>query len=130
MINILPDRPKAEEYLKHVIRVIILKNFKEQEVLKCDGYLPVYKKLSSGRCFNDIVPEDSNKPYDMKKIITSIVDFGDFFEVQPYFAKNIVSGGRRKQKMLMLWNRQFWMGSLANMVFVLMICQKKEIFAI
>ncbi|WP_347451985.1 methylmalonyl-CoA decarboxylase subunit alpha [Acetoanaerobium noterae] len=44
---------------------------------------------------NDIVPADSNKPYDMKKIITSIVDFGDFFEVQPYFAKNIVTGFAR-----------------------------------
>ena len=41
------------------------------------------------------MPEDSNKPYDMKKIITSIVDFGDFFEVQPYFAKNIVTGFAR-----------------------------------
>ena len=49
---------KAEEYLKNVIRVIIVKHFKEQEDLKCAGYLPVYKKLSSGRCFNDIVPED------------------------------------------------------------------------
>ena len=49
---------KAEEYLKYVIRNIIVKNFKEQEDLKCAGYLPVYKKLSSGRCFNDIAPED------------------------------------------------------------------------
>lgn len=50
-------------------------------------------RVSEG--LNDIVPEDSNKPYDMKKIITSIVDFGDFFEVQPYFAKNIVTGFAR-----------------------------------
>ena len=33
-------------------------------------------RVSEG--LNDIVPADSNKPYDMKKIITSIVDFGDF----------------------------------------------------
>lgn len=44
---------------------------------------------------NDIIPEDSNKPYDMKKIIKNIVDFEDFFEVQPYFAKNIVTGFAR-----------------------------------
>lgn len=44
---------------------------------------------------NDIVPKDPNKPYDMKKIITTIVDFEDFFEVQPYFAQNIVTGYAR-----------------------------------
>ena len=49
---------KAEEYLKHVIQDIIVKIFKEQEVLKCAGYLPVYKKIPSGGCFNDISPED------------------------------------------------------------------------
>ena len=49
---------KAEEYLKHVIRVIIVKNFKEQEVLKCTGYLPMYKKFHSRGCFNDRLPED------------------------------------------------------------------------
>lgn len=41
---------------------------------------------------NDIVPEDPNKPYDMKDIIRILADEGDFFEVQELFAQNIVTG--------------------------------------
>lgn len=39
-----------------------------------------------------LVPQDSNKPYDMKELIHTVVDEGDFFEIQPDFAKNIVVG--------------------------------------
>ncbi|MEW5945682.1 MAG: acyl-CoA carboxylase subunit beta [bacterium] len=39
-----------------------------------------------------ILPEDSNKPYDMKEIITSVLDDGEFLEVQPFWAQNIVVG--------------------------------------
>ncbi|QIB28068.1 acyl-CoA carboxylase subunit beta [Caloranaerobacter azorensis] len=41
---------------------------------------------------NEIVPDNPNKPYDMKEIIKIIADNGDFFEVQPYFAQNIITG--------------------------------------
>ncbi|MTI71032.1 MAG: methylmalonyl-CoA carboxyltransferase, partial [Firmicutes bacterium] len=41
---------------------------------------------------NSIVPENPNKPYDMKEIITILADDGDFFEVQPYYAQNIITG--------------------------------------
>jgi methylmalonyl-CoA decarboxylase alpha subunit len=44
---------------------------------------------------NEIVPEDPNRPYDMKEIIQILADSGDFFEVQPYFAKNIITGFMR-----------------------------------
>lgn len=39
-----------------------------------------------------LVPQDSNKPYNMKELINNIVDEGDFFEIQPEFAKNIIIG--------------------------------------
>jgi len=42
-----------------------------------------------------IIPVDPNKPYDMKEIIHSVVDDGHFFEVQPYFAPNILIGYAR-----------------------------------
>ncbi len=42
-----------------------------------------------------IVPPDPNKPYDMKEIITAVVDYHDFFEVQPYYAQNIIVGFAR-----------------------------------
>ncbi|MFH0894482.1 MAG: acyl-CoA carboxylase subunit beta [Bacteroidota bacterium] len=41
---------------------------------------------------DSLVPDDPNKPYDIKELITTVVDDGYFFEVMPYFAKNIVVG--------------------------------------
>ena len=39
-----------------------------------------------------IVPDDENQPYDMKDVIDAVVDAGDFLEVQPNNAQNIVVG--------------------------------------
>ena len=41
---------------------------------------------------NTLVPANPNKPYDMKELVTRIVDEGDFFELKPDFAKNIITG--------------------------------------
>jgi propionyl-CoA carboxylase beta chain len=42
-----------------------------------------------------IVPDDPNKPYDIKDIINTVVDEHNFFEVMPYFAQNIIVGFAR-----------------------------------
>ncbi len=42
-----------------------------------------------------MVPEDPNKPYDMKEIIRVVVDSHNFFEIQPLYAPNIVVGFAR-----------------------------------
>lgn len=39
-----------------------------------------------------IIPDNPNKPYDIKEMILKIVDEGDFFEIQEAHAKNIVVG--------------------------------------
>ena len=39
-----------------------------------------------------LVPDNPNKPYDMKELIHKIVDDGEFFETQPDFAQNIIVG--------------------------------------
>ena len=39
-----------------------------------------------------LVPENPNKPYDMKELILKTVDEGDFFEIQESFAQNIITG--------------------------------------
>ncbi len=41
---------------------------------------------------NEIVPDDPNKPYDVKDIIHRIVDHEEFMELQRFYAKNIVTG--------------------------------------
>src|SRR5918995_1602347 len=39
-----------------------------------------------------LIPDNPNKPYDMKELILKVVDESDFFEISPSFAKNIVTG--------------------------------------
>ena len=41
---------------------------------------------------NTFVPDSSNSPYEMKTIIKSVADNGEFFEVQEHYAKNILTG--------------------------------------
>ena len=40
---------------------------------------------------NTVVPDNPNAPYDMKDVIRSIVDNGEFYEVHQYFATNIIT---------------------------------------
>jgi propionyl-CoA carboxylase beta chain len=42
-----------------------------------------------------IIPDNPNRPYDMKTIIRAVVDRGIFFEVQEHFARNIIVGFAR-----------------------------------
>jgi propionyl-CoA carboxylase beta chain len=44
-----------------------------------------------------LVPANPNKPYDMKELILKVVDEGDFFEIQPGYAGNIIVGFARMQ---------------------------------
>jgi propionyl-CoA carboxylase beta chain len=39
-----------------------------------------------------LIPDNPNRPYDMKELITAVVDEGYFYEVQAEFARNILVG--------------------------------------
>src|SRR4249919_3697668 len=61
-----------------------------------------------------LVPDNSNKPYDIKELIIKVVDEGDFFELSPEWAGNIVVGfGRMDGKTV---------GFVANQPMVLAGC--------
>ena len=78
-----------------------------QMVRKMMGYLPSnnMEEAPSEECHDDcnrqeealltIVPTDPNKPYEMKDVIKDIVDNGDFFESQKYYAMNMITGFAR-----------------------------------
>ncbi|HPF35567.1 MAG TPA: acyl-CoA carboxylase subunit beta [Candidatus Krumholzibacteria bacterium] len=44
---------------------------------------------------NEVVPTDPRKPYDMRDVISLVVDDGDFLEIQPRYAMNILCGFAR-----------------------------------
>jgi propionyl-CoA carboxylase beta chain len=49
------------------------------------------------RSLDTLIPDHPNKPYDMKELIGKVVDDGEFFELQPEHAKNIVIGFGRME---------------------------------
>src|ERR1700729_315623 len=44
------------------------------------------------KSLDTLVPDNPNKPYDVKELIHKVVDEGDFFEIQSAYAMNIVTG--------------------------------------
>ena len=71
-------------------------------VKKLLSYIPLnYRDKSPEKFFDqqnlkpiteldDIIPDNPNKPYDMKQVISLLVDDKDFLEVQPTYAENII----------------------------------------
>ncbi len=56
---------------------------------------PVFESDDLNRmeeALDSLIPDNPNKPYDVHEVIRAIVDNGDFMDVQPYFAANIVTG--------------------------------------
>lgn len=51
--------------------------------------------LRMEEALNTLVPDDANKPYDIKEVIRHIVDDGNFFEIHENYAANIVVGFAR-----------------------------------
>ena len=51
--------------------------------------------LREDETLGDVVPEDPKKSYDMRQVISRVVDNGNFFEVQRGFAPNILIGFAR-----------------------------------
>lgn len=85
---------KTEEDLMGDIRTLLTylpsNNREEAPRVACDD--PISRKEE---ILNEIIPDDPNQAYDMYKVIHAITDHGDFFEVQPKFAKNIITGFAR-----------------------------------
>lgn len=78
------------DMIKALLSYIPSNNMEEAPRCECDD--PIDRKAD---LLNEIIPEDPNQAYDMYKVITAITDNGDFFEVQPKFAKNIITGFAR-----------------------------------
>jgi len=81
---------EAIEMIKTLISYIPQNNMEEAPRVECTD--PIDRKAD---ILNEILPDVPNKAYDMYKVITAITDNGEFFEVQPKFAKNIIVGFAR-----------------------------------
>jgi propionyl-CoA carboxylase beta chain len=51
-----------------------------------------FETTDADRTLNTVIPDSANQPYDIHTVIEHVVDDGEFIEVQPLFAPNIVIG--------------------------------------
>ena len=51
-----------------------------------------FETTDADRVLNTIIPDSPNQPYDMRTVIEHLFDNGEFLEVQPLFAPNILIG--------------------------------------
>ena len=83
------DEPDALDYARTLIGFLPDNNLSDPTVYDSDIELEV---TDGDRRLNTLIPDSPNQPYDMRTAIEGIVDHGDFLEVQPLFAPNIVIG--------------------------------------
>lgn len=87
---ISPDEKTCIEEIKRLLSFLPSNNLETAPIFETGDDL---NRIDEA--LNTIVPDSPNKPYDMKEIIKTIVDNGDFMEVQPYYAQNIITGYAR-----------------------------------
>ncbi|MCQ1530572.1 acyl-CoA carboxylase subunit beta [Lutispora saccharofermentans] len=84
------DEKQCIEDIKRLLSFLPSNNMENAPEFACDDDLNrIEDKL------NDIIPDNPNKAYDMKEVMAAIVDNGDFMEVQPYYAMNIITAFAR-----------------------------------
>jgi len=66
--------------------------FLPQNNMEDPPFIQADDPLRMDEALNTIVPDDANKPYDIKEAIRMIVDSGQFFEIHENYAQNIVVG--------------------------------------
>ena len=80
----------AIQYIKDLMSYLPQNNMENPPEAPCDD--PITRKSA---LLNDIIPDNPNAAYDMKKVITETVDNGVFHEIKKTFAPNIVVGFAR-----------------------------------
>ena len=86
------DENDALEFGRALIGFLPDNNLTDAPVYDAETELEI---TDADRRLNEIIPDSPNQPYDVTTIIEHIVDDGDFLEIQPLFAPNIVIGFAR-----------------------------------
>ena len=85
-----PSEPDCIRMIRQLMSFIPSNNLEDPP-----KFVPVDVPTRAEEALNTIIPDNPNKPYDMQEVIKYIVDDGNFFQVQEYFAMNIIVGFAR-----------------------------------
>ncbi|WP_020075445.1 acyl-CoA carboxylase subunit beta [Cryocola sp. 340MFSha3.1] len=86
------DEEDALDYARTLLSYLPQNNLAELPTFQSEPELEI---TDADRRLNMIIPDSPNQPYDVKTIIEGVVDDGEFLEIQPLFAPNIVIGFAR-----------------------------------
>ena len=86
------DEEDALDYARTLLSYLPQNNLAELPVYEAEPELEI---TDADRRLNTLIPDSPNQPYDVKSVIEGIVDGGEFLEIQPLFAPNIVIGFAR-----------------------------------
>ncbi len=84
------DEEQGIMLIRKLLSYLPQNNLEDPPLASCDDPID---RLEDG--LNEIIPENPNKPYDVKDIIYSIVDYNEFLEVHRNYASNIITGFAR-----------------------------------
>ncbi|XVS63722.1 acyl-CoA carboxylase subunit beta [Actinosynnema sp. CA-299493] len=90
------DEEDAVSYVKELLSYLPANNMSEPPVFDAPDDL-VHGSVEDSvtdadRELDTLIPDSANQPYDMHEVITRVLDEGEFLEVQPLFAPNILVG--------------------------------------
>ncbi len=76
--------------IRKLISYLPQNNLEDPPIIACNDPIDRFDDA-----MNYIIPDNPNKPYDVKDVIHSIVDYSEFLEIHEHYAKNIVVGFAR-----------------------------------
>ncbi len=83
------DEEDALEYTKALLSYLPQNNMDDPPLYDAPADLEV---SDEDRALDTLIPDGANQPYDIKDVVTSVLDDGEFLEVMELFAPNIVIG--------------------------------------
>ncbi|GAA1669484.1 acyl-CoA carboxylase subunit beta [Fodinicola feengrottensis] len=87
--HMAPDEAEAIDFVKQLLGFLPSNNLDEPPSYEVDSDLAVTDEDLE---LDTLLPDSSNQPYDMHIVIEHILDDGDFLEIHPLFAPNILCG--------------------------------------
>ncbi|GAA1355460.1 acyl-CoA carboxylase subunit beta [Saccharothrix algeriensis] len=90
------DEEDAVSYVKELLSYLPANNMSDPPVLDAPDDV-VHGSIedsvtAADRELDTLVPDSANQPYDMHEVVTRVLDEGEFLEVQPLFAPNVLVG--------------------------------------
>nr|WP_019875684.1 acyl-CoA carboxylase subunit beta [Sporichthya polymorpha] len=83
------DEEDALEYVKAILSYLPSNNLSDPPAYAADADLQIN---DDDLTLDTVIPDSANTPYDMHTVIEKVLDDGEFLEVQPMFAPNIIVG--------------------------------------